>query len=92
MKLSERLTLLRKQKGVTLETASRAVKCSFQHLCKLEKDKAYRPKMQLLENLCAYYEISQDILIIEAGKIPADVYWKVVNNPQLLKIIREYRL
>lgn len=89
MKLSERLKTLRESKGVTLETASRAIDCTFQHLGKLENDKAFRPKIPLLQSICAYYDISPDILIPEAGKIPQDVYWKIVNNPKLLPIIRD---
>lgn len=88
MKLSERLLGLRKEKGVTLKTASRALHCTFQHLSKLERDVTFRPKIALLERMCAYYGVSQDVLIPEAGKIPQDVYWKIVNNPQLLPIIR----
>lgn len=92
MQLSKRLLELRKKKGVTLKTASRSIGCSFQHLSKLENDKAFRPKIELLERMSAYYGVSPDTIIIEAGKVPQDVYWKIVNNPQLLTIIRNYEV
>lgn len=92
MKLSERLRELRKTNGLTLADVARRCECSFQYISHLETDRAFRPKIELLYKLAAYYNFPSDTLINEAGKIPQDVYWKIVNNPNLVKIIRNYPL
>ena len=90
MLLSERLTLLRKSAKTTLKDVAIRCDISLQYLQKLEKGHAKRPKLELLYRLASYYQFPSDKLIIEAGKIPQDVYWKIVNRPDLLKVIREY--
>jgi len=90
MKLSQRLRLARALKEVTLHEVASNVGCSIAYLQQLETEKAARPKMKLLETLADYYGLSRDTLVLEAGKIPEDIYWKIVNNPQLVAIIRQY--
>ncbi len=90
MKLSERLYTSRKQRKITLKEAAKKCGCSFQHLQKLEKEKIFRPKLELLYRLAVFYCIPPDMLILEAGKIPQDVYWKITRCPQLLQVIRDY--
>lgn len=90
MKLSQRLKELRKSNGLKLVEVARRCDCSFQYISNLENDKAFRPKIELLYKLAAYYNFSSDVLISEAGKIPQDVYWRVINNSELLEIIRNH--
>lgn len=89
MKLSQRLRESRKNKGLTLKDVSRRCKVSVPYLAQLETDKAFRPKLELLYKLAVYYDIPSDVLINEAQKIPEDVYWKIVNNPKLVEVIRD---
>lgn len=89
MRLSQRLRDARKSKGLTLKDVSRRCNVSIAYIGQLETDKAFRPKIELLYKLAVYYDISSDLLINEAGKIPQDVYWKIVNNPQLVDVIRK---
>lgn len=89
MKLSQKLKKSRKNKGLTLKDVGRRCGVSLQYLSQLENDKAFRPKLQLLYKLAVYYDIPSDDLIALAGKIPEDVYWKIVNNPRLVPLIRE---
>jgi transcriptional regulator with XRE-family HTH domain len=91
MKLSDRLKELRKTNGLTLVDVARRCGCSFQYISNLENDKAFRPKIELLYKLAAYYNFPSDVLINEAGKIPQDVYWHIVNNPDLVPIIRNLK-
>lgn len=89
MKLSQRLRESRKNKGLTLKDVSRRCDISVSYIAQLETDKAFRPKIELLYKLAAYYDICSDMLINEAGKIPQDAYWKVVNHPTLVDVIRD---
>jgi transcriptional regulator with XRE-family HTH domain len=88
MKLHERLSELRKSKGCTLKDVAWRVGVAYQYIHKLESGKAVRPKLELLYKLAAYYQFSSDTLVAEAGKIPSDVYWKVVESPELIAAIR----
>ena len=91
MKLSQRLKELRKTNGLTLSDVARRCECSFQYISHLENDRAFRPKIELLYKLAAYYNFPSDVLINEAGKIPQDVYWHIVNNPSLVPVIRNLK-
>jgi transcriptional regulator with XRE-family HTH domain len=90
MKLGDRLFSLRKERGITLKDACAKGNCSYQNLQKLEKGKITRPKLTLLYNLAAFYQFPSDTLILEAGKIPEDVYFKLLRCPSLLKVIRNH--
>jgi transcriptional regulator with XRE-family HTH domain len=92
MKLSQRLRDARKSKGLTLQDVARRCDVSIAYLGQLETDKAFRPKMELLYKLAIYYGIPSDTLINEARKIPEDVYWKIVDHPELVQVIRNYPL
>lgn len=92
MELSKRLAELRKSRKLSLRAVSSRCKCPFRYLHNLEKDKIRRPKIDLLYKLAVFYGFSSDILIIEARKIPQDVYWRIVDNPELLQVIRNYKL
>lgn len=88
MELGDRLFSLRKERGITLKMACERCGCSYQNLQKIEKGKITSPKISLLYKLAAFYQFPSDILIIEAKKIPSDVYFKITDNPKLLEIIR----
>jgi transcriptional regulator with XRE-family HTH domain len=92
MKLSQRLRESRKNKKLTLKDVSRRCGVSVAYLAQLETDKAFRPKLELLYKLAIYYDIQSDVLINEARKIPEDVYWKIVNNPRLVEVIRSHEV
>jgi transcriptional regulator with XRE-family HTH domain len=83
--------MLRKSNGLTLKEMARRCGCSFQYIHRLETDKAFRPKMWLLTKMADCLSFDSDTLINEAGKIPEDVYRKVVNNPELNKVIRDFK-
>lgn len=91
MELSSRLKTLRKQRKITLKQASERCGCSFQYLQKLESGLAIRPAIDLLYKLAAFYQFSSDILILEAGKVPQDVYYEIVRCPELLELIRNHK-
>jgi transcriptional regulator with XRE-family HTH domain len=90
MLLAEILKKARTYKKVSLRGAALHVGCSFMHLHHIEQGKITRPKMELLHNLADYYGINRDEVVIAARRIPDDVYWKIVNNPDLIVGIREF--
>lgn len=91
MELSKRLKTLRKASKLSLRAASKQCGCSFQYLQKLESGESIRPAMDLLYTLASVYDFAADTLILEAEKIPSDVYWKIIRNPELLAQIRFYQ-
>lgn len=92
MDLSERLSSLRNTAKATLNQVSTGCGCSPQYLHKLEKGALKRPKISLLYKLAAYYQFSSDILILEAGKLPEDVYWRLIHNPEIISKIRNLKV
>lgn len=56
----------------------------------IENGRIARPKIELLQKLADFYGIDSDELIIAAGKVPQDIYYNIVNNPDLLKDLREF--
>ncbi len=86
--LGETLKNARVSKDLILQRVCDHAKISTAYLSDLENSKALRPKIEILQKIAAFLEIDTDALIICAEKIPPDVYWKIIRNPQLLNIIR----
>ena len=66
---------------------------SFSNLAKLERAEYPRPPITVLLKLAKLYDITDtDKIILLAEKIPPDVYWRIVDNAALLKIVRRAKL
>lgn len=87
-KLGDMLHNARKDKGLRLHTVARECGISIAYLSMLENGEASRPKIKMLAAAAAILQVPSDDLIIAAEKIPSDVYWKIVHNPNLLEVIR----
>lgn len=87
-KLSTLIKEARERHNLTLAEASKCSGISLGYLHDLESGKATRPKIDILSKIAYCLNISADDLIIAAEKVPQDVYWKIVRNPQILNIIR----
>jgi len=87
-KLGMILRQKRRKLGISLREAAKTCDVPFGYLAAVERGEVERPKIKMLESLCRLYGLSVDEIIIMARKIPQDVYWKMVNNPSLLSIIR----
>lgn len=88
MDLGKRLSGLRKSKKASLRAVAQRCGCTGSYLSQLEKGEARRPSLYILYALADFYQFPSDTLIIEAEKIPKDVYWKIIHNPHYLAIIR----
>jgi transcriptional regulator with XRE-family HTH domain len=84
--------LLRNYRKLTVREASVISGVSFSTISKLERGIYSRPPIDMLERLAKLYNLDSnelDNLIILAGKIPPKVYFKIVENPFLLDVIRK---
>lgn len=91
MTLARTLRNSRKMSGETVDKVSFAVGISNAYLSDLENGKALRPKIEIVSKLADYYGLDKDCLIILSGKIPQWAYWKIVKNPEILKLIENYK-
>lgn len=92
MSIAKILKEARNKKDETLDRVSKIVGISTSYIHDLENGNALRPKIAVLSILADYYGLDRDKLIIASGKIPSDVYFKIVNNPQLLEVVRNYSI
>lgn len=84
--------LLRKNReelNLTLKIAAKQSGVPFGYLATVERGEVKRPKLVMIERLCDIYGLDKDAIVNMAGKIPQSVYWKIVDNPQLVAIIRD---
>lgn len=88
--LGQLLKEARISKGYKLHHVAKYCNISIAYLSELENGKAKRPKIIILQKAAEILQTDPDVLIITAEKIPPDVYWKIVHNPQLLDIIRKF--
>ena len=65
MSLARRLTLLRDQKGVSLQTVADAVDMSKAHLWEIERGKKDNPSMKIVQSLALYYGVTVGYLLGE---------------------------
>ena len=89
MTLQKILKESRQKAKRTLQDVADYIGISAPYLHDLENGKALRPKIWILQKAAEYYSINADLIIINAEKIPPDVYWKIVNHPELLEVIRQ---
>lgn len=78
--------------GLTLQDVAKHTGLSIGYLSEIENGKVLRPKMKPLRDIAGFLCINQDEIIMAAQRIPEDVYWKIVRNPELVKIIRAYEV
>jgi len=89
MKLCDLLVKSRENKQMNMTKAAKIIGISLSYLNELEKGRAEKPKMKYLRSIADLYQIDYDNLCIVAGRVPQDVYYKIVAKPELIKIIRE---
>lgn len=89
MNLADYVKSLRVKRGYTLSYVCSRIGISISHLHDIENGNQKRPKLDVLRSISDFYNVDEDNLISLAQKIPRDVYWKIVNNPQLIQMIRE---
>lgn len=82
----------RKSRKLSLNAAADAMKISPSHLHYIECGKTVKPKMETLYRIIVFYGLPVDETCDLVKRIPMDVYYKIVNNPSLVKVIRNYPL
>ena len=92
IKLSDYLTDLRIEAGVTLAYVAEKTGLSTSYLSELEKGQAMRPKTKTLELLANFYCCDRDLLFALGGRITTDVFEKMVRHHKLVKMVREYTI
>lgn len=89
MKFSEMMRDGRDKMGLTLAEASSKIGISIGYLSDFENDRAERAKMEIIYNSANLYGINVDELCLAAGRIPKDIYYKIVKHPYLIGVIRK---
>jgi len=77
------------ERRLSLIEASERIGKGKTWLSDLENNKITRPKMEDIERVSAAYGLNLDDTVVKAGRIPAGVYWKIVNNPEIINLVRE---
>jgi transcriptional regulator with XRE-family HTH domain len=92
VKLPKLLKDLRESSKLTLDGAAQRIGISVSYLHELESGVAEKPKVAVLDRIVAVYCCDKDLLFASAGKVSSDVYYKLVDYPQLMQIIRNYQV
>lgn len=90
MVLAELIKNSRNIRKLTLREVARLTKIPLTMLCNIETSKNPRPKMDILYQLSAFYNLPSDDVCIAATRVPQDVFFKIIRCPQLLQVIRDY--
>lgn len=78
----------RKDRKLSLAEAAKYMQVSPSHLLYIERGSTKKPKMETLYKIISFYGLPVDATCELAGRIPMDVYYKILNNPHLVPIIR----
>jgi transcriptional regulator with XRE-family HTH domain len=89
LKFNEMLRQIRLDKGFSLSDVSQRANIAKTTIHNIESGLIKRPKIEHLDKLSRCYGLNADELVIASGKIPPDVYEKLINNPDLIFKIRE---
>lgn len=80
----------RKKRGLSLTKAAPLIGISISYLCDIEKGRAGNPKMDFIYKLAEIYGVNVDDLCIYGKRIPRDIFDKIVENPALYSVIRNF--
>ena len=77
--------------GMTLRVASKQIGISIGYLNDLEQGRALRPKMKYIYAIAGLYGIPIDELCVKASRVPQDVFYKIIQYPELMETVRSYK-
>jgi len=92
IQLGKKLRESRESIGLSVRHVSKLLNASFGNVAKLERGEYSRPPIKMLQGMCEIYGLEADEIIVQAEKIPPDVYWRIIRNPSLLNVIRSYEV
>ena len=81
----------REQSGLTLRKAAKNIGLSPSYLHDIEQGKAEKLKMKYIYAAANVYGVEVDDLCAAAGRIPQDIFYKILRCPELVKIIRSHK-
>lgn len=64
----------------------------FTLLAAMERGEEIKLRISIIENLCSLYELPMDDVCIMIEKIPTAIFYKVIDCPALLNVIRNYEV
>jgi transcriptional regulator with XRE-family HTH domain len=88
-KLGNILREERISRGWSLVDVAKKLDISKSQVHNFEMGVNTRVKMKALKDFASLYNLPLDEVVILGGRIPEDVYYKITDNPHLIKIIRE---
>lgn len=77
--------------GYSVRKAARLIDVPFGVLASIERGERAKIRMEMLEKIASLYDVDMDGLCIMCERIPRQVFYKIIRNPELLSVIREYR-
>jgi transcriptional regulator with XRE-family HTH domain len=86
--LGDKLKNARENKDLTLRQVESMLGISFGHINAFEHGKVDRPKLETLQKFIDFYGLDSDDVMHLAGRIPQDVYWKLIRNPKFVSLVR----
>lgn len=82
------LRQLREERGRSLRSAADELGVAPSHLSRWERgEKA--PSGELLKRAARYYGVDEELMALDAGRVPDDVLRILQKNPQLLDELRD---
>ena len=90
MTFAELIKKRRISADLTLAKASKQIGISIGYLNDLEQGRALRPKMKYIYAMAGLYGLDIDVLCVTAERVPQDVFYKIIKNPDLLDVIRAW--
>ena len=88
MTFAETIKKHRKNRKLSINSAAKLIGIGASHLHYLESGATKKPKMETLYKIMVFYGLPVDETCREVQRIPMDVYYKIINNPDLVGIIR----
>ena len=79
------------EKGYNLQQVAKFIDYPFGLLAYLERGQETKIRMEIIERLCDLYSLDKDSICISLGKIPTELFYKIIKHPEILAIIRNYK-
>lgn len=78
--------------GFTVRKVAEIIEAPFGVLASIERGEEVKLKMRYIESLCALYNLNLDQICIQLERVPTEIFYKIIDSPKLLEIIRNYEV
>ncbi len=82
----------RNKRGMSLQEVASYINIPFGMIALIERGGETKIKIEVIEKFCLLYGLDEEKICISIGKIPSKIFFKIILHPELLQVIKNYKV